>query len=52
MRKIAFLAGSVALGCGAVFAVAQGEQPTAAEKKSATTIVLPPSPKALLARRF
>jgi hypothetical protein len=40
------------LGCGAVFAVAQGQQPTAAEKQSATTIVLPPSPKALLPDAF
>ncbi len=30
----------------------QGEQPTVAEKKSATTIVLPPSPKALLPDEF
>jgi hypothetical protein len=52
MRKIAFLAGMLAFGCGAVLALAQGEQPTAAEKKSATTIVLPPSPKALLPEEF
>ena len=52
MHKSAILAGWAALGCGAVFAVAQGEQPTAAEKKSATTIVLPPSPKALLPDDF
>lgn len=52
MRKIAFLAGMLAFGCGAVLAVAQGEQPTAAEKQSATTIVLPPSPKALLPNEF
>lgn len=31
---------------------AQAEQPSAAEKKSATTIVLPPSPKALLPDAF
>ena len=58
MRWIAIAAGSVALscgavlGCGAVFAVAQGQQPTEAEKQSATTIVLPPSPKALLPDAF
>jgi hypothetical protein len=52
MRKIAFLAVMLAFGCGAVLAVAQGEQPTAAEKRSATTIVLPPSPKALLPDEF
>jgi hypothetical protein len=52
MRKIAFLSGMLAFGCGAVLALAQGEQPTAAEKKSATTIVLPPSPKALLPEEF
>ena len=52
MHKVAILAGCAVLGCGAVFAVAQGEQPTAAEKKSATTIVLPPSPKTLLPDDF
>ena len=58
MRWTAIVAGSVALscgaglGCGAVFAVAQGQQPTAEEKQSATTIVLPPSPKALLPDAF
>ena len=52
MGKVAILVGLAALGCGAVFASAQGEQPTAAEKKSATTIVLPPSPKALLPDDF
>jgi hypothetical protein len=52
IRKVAILVGWAALGCGAVFAVAQGAQPTAAEKKSATTIVLPPSPKALLPDDF
>jgi hypothetical protein len=52
MRWMAIAAGSVALSCGAVFAVAQGQQPTAAEKQSATTIVLPPSPKALLPDAF
>ena len=46
------LAGSVALGCGALSALAQPDQPTAAEKRSATTIMLPPSPKALLPDAF
>jgi hypothetical protein len=50
--SMAILAGWLALGCGAAFAFAQGEQPTAAEKQSATTIVLPPSPKALLPEAF
>ncbi len=49
---MAILAGALALVCGAVFALAQGEQPTPAEKQSATTIVLPPSPKALLPDEF
>ncbi len=52
MHKVAIVAGAAAFICGAVFAGAQGEQPTAAEKKSATTIVLPPSPKALLPDDF
>src|ERR1700722_6626229 len=52
MRWMAIVAGCVALNCGSVFAVAQGQQPTEAEKQSATTIVLPPSPKALLPDAF
>jgi hypothetical protein len=52
MRWMAIVAGCVALNCGAVLAVAQGQQPTEAEKQSATTIVLPPSPKALLPDAF
>lgn len=48
MHKIVILAGCVALGCGAVSVSGQGQQPTPAEKQSATTIVLPPSTKALL----
>jgi hypothetical protein len=52
MRFTAIVVGCVALSCGAVLAVAQGQQPTAAEKQSATTIVLPPSPKALLPDAF
>jgi hypothetical protein len=46
------LAVAVALGGCAVLACAQGEQPTEAEKKSATTLVLPPSPKSLLPDAF
>jgi hypothetical protein len=42
----------MALGCGAAIVFAQAEQPTAEEKKSATTIVLPPSPKAMLPDTF
>ena len=43
---------SVALGCGAAWAFGQTEQPTPAEKRSATMITLPPSPKALLPDAF
>ncbi len=46
------MAGLAALGCAAAIAFAQAEQPTEAEKRSATTIVLPPSPKALLPDDF
>ena len=49
---IVILSGWLALGYGTAFAFAQAEQPTAAEKQSATTIVLPPSPKALLPDAF
>jgi hypothetical protein len=49
--RIALLAGLAASGCGAVV-YSQADQPTAAEKKSATTILLPPSPKALLPDAF
>jgi hypothetical protein len=52
MRWMAIVAACVVLSCGAVLGVAQGQQPTAAEKQSATTIVLPPSPKALLPDAF
>ena len=48
----AIVAVSVALGCGAAWAFAQTEQPTPAEKRSATMITLPPSPKALLPDAF
>jgi len=51
IRCLAILAASAALASGAVL-FAQADQPTAAEKKSATTIVLPPSPKALLPDSF
>jgi hypothetical protein len=40
------------LGCGAATVLSQAGQPTAAEKKSATTITLPLSPKALLPDAF
>ena len=53
MRRLtAILAGFSVLSCGAALACAQGEQPTAAEKKSATVLTLPPSPKALLPDAF
>ncbi len=45
-------AGTLALTCGAIWAFAQTGQPTPAEKKSATTIMLPPSPEALLPNDF
>jgi hypothetical protein len=44
--------GLAALGSGAAFSCAQAGQPTAAEKKSATVVTLPPSPKALLPDAF
>ncbi|MGB8846179.1 MAG: DUF6599 family protein [Terracidiphilus sp.] len=40
------------IGCGAVLACAQAGQPTAAEKKLATVLTLPPSPKAVLPDAF
>lgn len=51
-RRTIILAGTMALLCGAAAAFAQGNQPTVEEKKSATTIMLPPSPKALLPDAF
>jgi hypothetical protein len=51
-RWTAIVAVSVALGCGAAWAFAQTEQPTPAEKRSATMITLPPSPNALLPDAF
>ena len=52
MRWLAIICVVAAISCGAAKTCAQGEQPTAAEKKSATTITLPPSPKALLPDEF
>jgi hypothetical protein len=49
---LAILAVTASLTCAAACAFGQAEQPTAAEKKSATTIMLPPSPKALLPEAF
>jgi hypothetical protein len=45
---MAILAFSVALSYGVRWVFGQAGQPTTAEKRSATTITLPPSPKALL----
>jgi hypothetical protein len=52
MRWLAIVFGVAAMGCGATMACAQAAQPTAAEKKSATAITLPPSPKAILPDEF
>jgi hypothetical protein len=46
------ICGVAAIGCGAAMACAQAGQPTAAEKKSATVLTLPPSPKAVLPDAF
>jgi len=51
-RCFAILAVSLAVAATAASLSAQAGQPTAAEKKSATTLVLPPSPKALLPDAF
>lgn len=51
-RCIALLASSAAIFCGAVHVSSQAAPPTPAEKQSATTITLPPSPKALLPDEF
>jgi hypothetical protein len=48
MRWLAIVCGVAAIGCGAAMVCAQAAQPTAEERKSATAITLPPSPKALL----
>ena len=52
MRWLGMICGVAAIGCGAAMACAQAEQPTAAEKKSATVLTLPPSPKAVLPDAF
>ena len=52
MRWLAIVGCSAALSACAAVACAQAGQPTAAEKKSATAITLPPSPKALLPDAF
>jgi hypothetical protein len=52
MRWLAILAGVAAIVCGAARTCAQAAQPTAEERKSATAITLPPSPKALLPDEF
>ena len=51
-RWITLLAFSAPLACCTTQIFPQAAQPTAAEKKSATAIVLPPSPKALLPDEF
>ena len=52
MRWLGIVCGVTAFGCGAALACAQAGQPTAAEKKSATVLTLPPSPKAILPDAF
>lgn len=52
MRWLAIICGVAAIGYGAAMAGAQAAQPTAEERKSATAITLPPSPKALLPDEF
>jgi hypothetical protein len=52
MRWSVTVFGGAALAACAAMACAQAGQPTAAEKKSATAITLPPSPKALLPDAF
>jgi hypothetical protein len=52
MRWLAAICGVAAIGLGAAMACAQAAQPTAEERKSATAITLPPSPKALLPDAF
>lgn len=51
-RWILVVAAFVGTVCATTAAFSQADQPTAAEKKSATTIMLPPSPKALLPDTF
>jgi hypothetical protein len=50
-RRIGFAVLFAAIA-GAQLVVAQAKQPTAAEKKAATTVTLPPSPAALLPEDF
>jgi len=52
MRWLAIFCGVAAIGCGATRTCAQAAQPTAEERKSATVLTLPPSPKALLPDEF
>jgi hypothetical protein len=52
MRWLAVICGLAAVGGCAALVCAQAAQPTAAEKKSATAITLPPAPKALLPDAF
>jgi hypothetical protein len=52
MRWLATICGVAAIGCGAARTCAQATQPTAEERKSATVLTLPPSPKALLPDEF
>jgi hypothetical protein len=52
MRWLGLVCGVTAIGCGAALACVQTGQPTAAEKKSATVLTLPPSPKAVLPDAF
>src|SRR5579863_1922843 len=52
MRRLAVVVVGAALGFSAISAFAQTGQPTAAEKKSATAVALPPAPQALLPDAF
>ena len=52
MRWLAVICGVAAMSLGAARVCAQAAQPTAEEKKSATVLTLPPSPKALLPDAF
>ncbi len=52
MRRLAKIGGGLVLGFCAAATCAQAGQPTAAEKKSATAITLPPSPHAVLPDAF
>ncbi len=52
MRWLAMVCGVAALGSCAALVCAQAGQPAAADKKSATALVLPPAPAALLPDAF